>query len=126
MGIFDKAKDFASNNPDKVGQGIDKAGDMIDEKTGGKYTSQVDQGQDFARGQFGAGQAEAPAPEGAPEGQAPEQQGGFDAPQQQGGFDGQQDQQGGFDAPQGEQHQQGGFDAPQGDVPPPEGEQQQF
>ncbi|OYO02225.1 hypothetical protein CGZ96_02445 [Enemella evansiae] len=131
MGIFDKAKDFASNNPDKADSAVDKAGDMLDQKTGGKYSSQVDKGQDFARGQYGGGQQGEAAPGAAPEdqagapgqpGQPEQQQGGFDAP-------GQPEQQGGFDAPQ-QQDQQPGFDAPQQDqgpdAPQGEGEQRQF
>lgn len=51
MGIGDfveKAKDLASENKDKVKDGIEKAGDLIDEKTGGKYSGQVDKGQEAA------------------------------------------------------------------------------
>ncbi len=57
MGLFDKAKqkasEFASNNPDKVDEGIDKAGDVVDDKTGDKYSDQVDKAQDFASDKFG-------------------------------------------------------------------------
>ena len=49
MGIFDKAKDAMSGQQDKVDAGVDKAGDMVDEKTGDKYTEQVDQGQEMAK-----------------------------------------------------------------------------
>ena len=49
MGIFDKAKDALSGQEDKVDAGIEKAGDMVDEKTEGKYAEQVDKGQDMAR-----------------------------------------------------------------------------
>lgn len=64
MGIFDDAKDkatdFASQNPDKLDQGVEKAGDFADDKTGGKYSDQVDKGQDFAKDkldtQFGGDQ----------------------------------------------------------------------
>ena len=49
MGIFDKAKDVLSGNEDKIDAGIDKAGDMVDEKTGDKYTEQVNKGQDMAK-----------------------------------------------------------------------------
>ncbi|MET9378392.1 antitoxin [Streptomyces sp. NPDC002992] len=45
MGIMDKLKGMMGQHPDKTKQGIDRAGDMIDKKTGGKYTGQVDQGQ---------------------------------------------------------------------------------
>lgn len=53
MGIFDKAKQFADDNPDKVNQGIDKAGDAIDQRTGGKHAEHVDKAQDAARKRFG-------------------------------------------------------------------------
>lgn len=52
MGIgdfVDKAKDLAAENKDRVDDVIDKAGDMIDEKTGGKYSDQVDKGQEAAK-----------------------------------------------------------------------------
>ena len=49
MGIFDKAKDALSDHADQVGTGIDKAGDVVDAKTGGQYAERVDQGQDLAK-----------------------------------------------------------------------------
>lgn len=49
MGFLDKLKEMAGKHPDKTDQGIEKAGDMIDKRTGGKYSSQIDQGQDKAR-----------------------------------------------------------------------------
>jgi len=53
MGFLDKAlgktKEVLSENADKVGQAIDKAGDIIDEKTQGKYSSTVDKVQDAAK-----------------------------------------------------------------------------
>ncbi|TDT33195.1 antitoxin [Naumannella halotolerans] len=64
MGIFDKAKDLASEHSDKVDQGIDQAGDAVDQKTGSKYEGQVDQAQDFAKDQFGGQPGEGePKPE---------------------------------------------------------------
>ena len=60
MGIFDKAKDALSEHSDKVDEGIDKGGDLVDEKTGGKYVGQVDQGQEFAKDRLG-GPENAPA-----------------------------------------------------------------
>ena len=44
MGLFDKAKKLAGQHADKVGDGIDKAADMADKKTGGKYGDQIDKG----------------------------------------------------------------------------------
>lgn len=37
-----KAEEFLKNNPDKVSEGIEKAGDFFDEKTGGKFADKVD------------------------------------------------------------------------------------
>jgi hypothetical protein len=53
MGIFDKAKDALSGQGDKVDAGVEKAGDMVDEKTEGKYAEKVDQGQDMATEKLG-------------------------------------------------------------------------
>ena len=48
MGIFDKAKDALSEHSEHVDSGLDRVGDLIDEKTGGKYADRVDQGQEVA------------------------------------------------------------------------------
>jgi hypothetical protein len=64
MGIFDKAKDAMSGQQDKVDAGVEKAGDVVDEKTGDKYTEQVDQGQEMAKDKlsgFTSDQPEQPA-----------------------------------------------------------------
>ena len=53
MGIFDKAKDALSGQEDKVDAGVERAGDMVDEKTEGKYGEQVDKGQDMANEKLG-------------------------------------------------------------------------
>ena len=49
MGFLDKAKDLLSQNADKVDTVIDKAGDLIDDKTQGKYAQHVDKAQDAAK-----------------------------------------------------------------------------
>jgi hypothetical protein len=41
MGILDKAKDLLAQNADKVGTAIDKAGELVDEKTKGKYSDTI-------------------------------------------------------------------------------------
>lgn len=51
MGIFDNIKDQFGANKDKINEGIEKAGDFIDEKTGGKFADKVDQVQDAAEQQ---------------------------------------------------------------------------
>ncbi|NKN51555.1 antitoxin [Clostridioides difficile] len=64
MGLFDKAKDAisdhqddiknqASQNSDQVEQGIDKAGNAVDDKTGGKFSDQIDKGQDALKDKLG-------------------------------------------------------------------------
>lgn len=47
--FVDKAKDLAAEHEDKVSDGIDKVADMVDDKTGGKYSDQIDQGADKAK-----------------------------------------------------------------------------
>lgn len=42
MGLMDKIKSLLGGNADKVKDGIDKAGDMVDDKTGGKYTDKIE------------------------------------------------------------------------------------
>jgi nucleosome binding factor SPN SPT16 subunit len=49
MGFLDKAKDLLSKNADKVETAIDKVGDVVDDKTQGKYASTVDKVQDAAK-----------------------------------------------------------------------------
>lgn len=64
MGIFDKAKDMADANRDQADAIIDRASDMANERTGGKYADQVAQGKEFAKGQYAQGEqppADAPA-----------------------------------------------------------------
>ena len=42
--IVDKAEDLAEEHNDKIDQGLDKLGDLIDEKTRGEHSDQVDAG----------------------------------------------------------------------------------
>ena len=42
MGFLDKLKDLASKNKGAVDTAIEKAGDIVDSKTEGKYAQQVD------------------------------------------------------------------------------------
>ncbi|MGH3956399.1 antitoxin [Mycobacteroides salmoniphilum] len=48
-GLIDKLKSLLAGNKDKVNQAVDKVGDTIDSKTGGKYSSVVDKVQDAAK-----------------------------------------------------------------------------
>ena len=49
MGFLDKLKDLAWKNKGAVDSAIDKAGEVVDKKTQGKYTQQVDKVQDAAK-----------------------------------------------------------------------------
>ena len=48
-GMVDKGKDLAAENSDKIDDVVEKAGDFIDNKTGGKYSDQIDKVQEAAK-----------------------------------------------------------------------------
>ncbi|WEH38111.1 antitoxin [Streptomyces sp. NBC_01218] len=54
MSAMDKIKKMLKGHEEQAGKGVDKAGDMVDKKTGNKYEGQVDSAQDRLRQQFGA------------------------------------------------------------------------
>jgi hypothetical protein len=49
MGLLDKVKDLLSKNSGKVDTAIDKAGDVVDDKTQGKYKDTVDKVEEQAK-----------------------------------------------------------------------------
>ena len=49
MGFLDKLKDLAVEEQGAVDTAIEKAGDVVDQKTQGKYAQQVDKVQDAAK-----------------------------------------------------------------------------
>jgi hypothetical protein len=55
MSFMDRAKDFADDHDEQVDQGIEKAGDLIDDRTGNRYSEQIDKGTDQAQERSGAG-----------------------------------------------------------------------
>ncbi|MFF0630932.1 antitoxin [Nocardia sp. NPDC004151] len=74
-GLVGKGKEMAAQNAEKVEHAVEKAGHVIDEKTGGKFSSQIDKGTEAVKSALGtdaaaAGVAEAPAAE-APAAEAP-------------------------------------------------------
>lgn len=71
MGFLDKAKDLLAKNADKVDTVIDKAGDIVDKKTQGKYASTVDKVQDAAKKAVGDTGPGGPVPPAQQSGQAP-------------------------------------------------------
>ncbi len=49
MAFLDKVKSLLAKNADKVDTAIDKAADIVDKKTQGKYAQHVDKVQDAPR-----------------------------------------------------------------------------
>jgi hypothetical protein len=49
VGLMDKVRAMLGQHDEKVDQGIDKAGDVVDDKTGGKHAAHVDKAQDAAK-----------------------------------------------------------------------------
>ncbi|WHM40384.1 antitoxin [Streptomyces sp. BPTC-684] len=58
MSVMDKLKQMLKGHEDTAGKGVDRAGDFVDEKTQGKYSSQVDTAQDKLKEQLGADRRE--------------------------------------------------------------------
>ena len=55
MGFLDDAKKFVDEHDQQVDAAIEKAGDLADKQTGGKYAAQIDKAQDFAEEKTGDG-----------------------------------------------------------------------
>jgi hypothetical protein len=55
MGFMDRLKSMAGKHDDKVDQGMEKAGDKMDERTGGKHTDKIDRGVDEGQKRTGDG-----------------------------------------------------------------------
>lgn len=52
---MDRAKDFADQHDDQVDKGVERAGDEVDERTGGKHSDKIDKGVDEAQERTGQG-----------------------------------------------------------------------
>lgn len=48
-GLKDKVADLVDEHGEQVGQGLDKAGAFVDDRTGGKYTDKVATGVEKAK-----------------------------------------------------------------------------
>ncbi|MER5884008.1 antitoxin [Streptomyces sp. NPDC001941] len=44
-----KAEELAETHGDKISGGLEKVGDLVDDKTGGKYSEKIDTGVDKAQ-----------------------------------------------------------------------------
>jgi len=49
MSMMDKMKQFLGKHGDKVDKAVEKAGNMVDDRTGGKYADKVDKAQEQAK-----------------------------------------------------------------------------
>lgn len=47
--LKDKAEGLAGDHSDKISDGLEKAGDLVDDKTDGKYSDKIDTGVDKAQ-----------------------------------------------------------------------------
>ncbi|MFI5844716.1 antitoxin [Catenuloplanes sp. NPDC051500] len=50
-----KAGDFADKHDEQVDQGLEKAGDAVDQRTGGKHSEHIDRGVDELQKRTGEG-----------------------------------------------------------------------
>ncbi|MGW6713902.1 antitoxin [Streptomyces sp. MCL20-2] len=53
MSAMDKIKKMLKGHEDQAGKGVDRAGDMVDDRTQGKYKGHVDTAQDKFKQQLG-------------------------------------------------------------------------
>lgn len=70
MSVFDdlkgKAQDLISGNEEAIKNGIQKAGDFVDQKTGGKFAEQIDAAQTGAGNLVGGLARDNAAPDAQP------------------------------------------------------------
>lgn len=72
--LINKVKQMAGQHPDQVSKGIDKVEDLADQKTGGKYDSQIHKGGDAAENYLsGGGQQQGGPNQGGQQGYDPNQ-----------------------------------------------------
>jgi hypothetical protein len=65
--FFDKVKDFITGHPEQADQGLDKAAEVVDERTGARYSEQIAKGDDMVRERLGIPEDEATLPEPSPD-----------------------------------------------------------
>ncbi|MET7396001.1 antitoxin [Dactylosporangium sp. NPDC005572] len=53
--LVDKAKELLGKHDDKVDQGLDKAAQQADQRTGQQYTDKIDKGSQVAKERTGEG-----------------------------------------------------------------------
>ncbi|MBO0820864.1 MAG: antitoxin [Nocardiopsaceae bacterium] len=104
--LVNKAKNMASEHPDQVAKGVDKLQELVDKKTGGQYSDQIESAGDAVENYLGGrepGQDQRGQDQRGQQGQFPGQQG------QAAGRQGQQSQRDRQDWP-GQQDQDQRYD----------------
>ena len=81
----DKAKQVASEHPEQVDEGLKRAGEFADQRTGGRFGDQIQQGEQRAEDYLGSGGQGGQGQYG--QGQGGQDQGGGQYGQDQGGQD---------------------------------------
>ncbi|MQY02778.1 antitoxin [Actinomadura macrotermitis] len=76
MSFVDKVKEMLGQHGDKAKQGVEKAGDMFDQRTGGKHADKVDKAQEQAGKYIDKNNTGGNAGRTAPDPQAPPPEGG--------------------------------------------------
>ncbi|MBR7674098.1 antitoxin [Streptomyces daliensis] len=56
MAMMDKIKQMLKGHEGQASKGVDKAGNMADDKTHGKHSGRIDSAQDKMKDQFGGDQ----------------------------------------------------------------------
>jgi hypothetical protein len=53
MSVMDKLKQMLKGHEEQAGKGIDRSGDVVDDRTPGKHSGQVDTSRDRLRDELG-------------------------------------------------------------------------
>ena len=61
-----KAEELAKEHPDQVKQGVEKAGQVADEKTGGQHSDQIDKAEQAAEDRLTGGSDQGGPDQGGP------------------------------------------------------------
>ncbi|MEV5986590.1 antitoxin [Streptomyces sp. NPDC052051] len=60
MSVMDKLRHLLSGHEDQESKGIDQGGDYIDDRTQGRYSDQIDQGEQTAQDRMRSQQDDTP------------------------------------------------------------------
>ncbi|MCQ4040953.1 antitoxin [Streptantibioticus rubrisoli] len=60
MSVLDKLKQMLKGHEEQAGRGIDKGDDILDERTQGRYSGQIDTARDRLKEQLGRDEGDPP------------------------------------------------------------------